>query len=204
MSFTDRRCVTGLIKRQTLAYSHCFYMQIRISSPWQHELNPILVLEFTDVPLCSSPPIRSFSVTASSDEDIEEWKPPEPKPRALTKTGRDQTAGEKKAPAKRTAKPKEPKEPKPPKAPKLPKEPKPRVPRKPAPERKTQAVKVQKGSGARGLAGTKRKKSDEDEKPGEDKGEKQTGCPEVETAEESGPSIRMKEEVRVYLHTHAQ
>ncbi|KAM8738438.1 S1 RNA-binding domain-containing protein 1 isoform 1-T1 [Acanthopagrus schlegelii] len=136
----------------------------------------------------------SFSVPASSDEDIEEWKPPEPKPKALTKTGRDQTAGEKKAPAKRTAKPKVPKETKPPKAPKVPKEPKPRVPRKPAAERKTQAAKVQKGSGARGLAGTKRKKSDEDDKLGEDKGEKQTDCPEVETAEESGPSIRMKEE----------
>uniref|UniRef100_A0A8C9YW61 S1 RNA binding domain 1 n=1 Tax=Sander lucioperca TaxID=283035 RepID=A0A8C9YW61_SANLU len=93
---------------------------------------------------------------------------------------------EKKAAAKRTAKPKEPKAPKQPKAPKVPKVPKPRAPRKTAAERKTQAPKVLKDSGASGLAGTKRKKIDEgkkDDKAGEDKGEEETDCPEVERTE---------------------
>ncbi len=174
----------------------------------------MLVLEVADFLLCSYSTTRSFSQTASSDEDSEEWRPPEPKPKALSKTAREPAAGEKKTAAKKTAKPKEPKALKQPKAPKVPKDPKPRAPRKPAAERKTQAPKVLKDSGASGLAGTKRKKTDEGKK-GDlcegDKGEKQTDCPEEEGAEESGPSIRMKEEVRlmaillsVYLHTHKQ
>ncbi|XP_070697267.1 S1 RNA-binding domain-containing protein 1 [Pempheris klunzingeri] len=133
----------------------------------------------------------SFNQTVSSDDDSEEWRPAEPKLKAPRKTARAPAAEEKKAPAKRAAKPKEPKAPKQPKAPK---EPKPRVPRKPAAGRKAPA---QKDSGAPRLAGTKRKKKDEgtnDEKIGEDKGEKQTDCTEGERAEESGPSIRMKEE----------
>lgn len=107
-----------------------------------------------------------------------------------------------KAPAKRTAKTKEPKAPKQPKSPKLPKDPKPSAPCKPAAGRKTQVAKRLKDSGASGLAGTKRKKNDEGKKDdiaGEDKEKKQTDCPDEETAEESGPSVRMKEEVR---HTH--
>uniref|UniRef100_UPI0037E8AED0 S1 RNA-binding domain-containing protein 1 n=1 Tax=Semicossyphus pulcher TaxID=241346 RepID=UPI0037E8AED0 len=137
----------------------------------------------------------SFSQTMSSDEDCEEWRPPEPKPKAPSKTARASVAGEKKAAVKRTAKPKEPKVPKPPKAPKVPKEPKPRAPRKPAAERKTQAAKVPRDPGAPRLAGTKRKKIDKkDDKAGEDKGEKQTDGHEGNMAEEGGPSIRMKEE----------
>ncbi|XP_049927595.1 S1 RNA-binding domain-containing protein 1 [Epinephelus moara] len=136
----------------------------------------------------------SFSQTVSSDEDCEEWKPQEPKPKAPSKTARAPAAGEKKAAAKRTAKPKEPKAPKQPKAPKVPKVPKPRVPRKPAAERKTQAPKVAKDSAASGLAGTKRKNIDEgkkDDTAGEDEGEKQRDGP---GAEKSGPSVRMKQE----------
>lgn len=167
-----------------------------------------------DFQLCSYSTTRSFSQTVSSDEDSEEWRPPEPKPKAPSKTARDPAAGEKTAAAKRTAKPKEPKAPKQPKAPKMPKDLKPGAPRKPAAGRKTQAPKVLKDSGASGLAGTKRKKIDEgkkDDMGGGDKGEKQTDCPVEERAEESGPSVRMKEEVRlmdilvnVYLHTHTQ
>ncbi|XP_074501373.1 S1 RNA-binding domain-containing protein 1 [Sebastes fasciatus] len=141
----------------------------------------------------------SFSQTASSDEeDNEEWRPTEPKPKAPSKAARaPAAAGEKKAAAKRTAKPKEPKAPKQPKAPKVPKVPKPRAPPKPAAEQKTQARKVPKSPGAPGLAGRKRKNIDEgkkDDKVGEDKGGKQMDCPEGETAKESGPSIRTKEE----------
>ncbi|XP_044069334.1 S1 RNA-binding domain-containing protein 1 [Siniperca chuatsi] len=137
----------------------------------------------------------SFSQTMSSDEDSEEWRPPESKPKAPSRTARAPAVGEKKAAAKRTAKPKEPKAPKQPKAPKVPKDLKPRAPRKPVAERKTK--KVLKDSGAPGIAGTKRKKIDEgkkDDKAGEDKGDEQTDCLEGERAEESGPSIRMKEE----------
>ncbi|KAM9345125.1 S1 RNA-binding domain-containing protein 1 [Symphorus nematophorus] len=116
-------------------------------------------------------PDLSLSQAASSEEDNEEWKPPEPRPKAPSKTGRDPAAGEKKVPAKRTAKPKEPKAQKQPKAPKVPKEPKPRPP-------------------------PKRKRIDDkkDHKAGEDKGEVQTDCLVGERAEESGPSIRMKQE----------
>uniref|UniRef100_A0A8P4KQQ4 S1 RNA binding domain 1 n=1 Tax=Dicentrarchus labrax TaxID=13489 RepID=A0A8P4KQQ4_DICLA len=87
----------------------------------------------------------------SSDDDNEEWSPAQPKPKA-SKTARDPAAGEKKAPAKRTAKPKEPKAPKQPKAPKVPKEPKPRAPRKPAAQRKTLAAKVLKDSSSSGVS----------------------------------------------------
>ncbi|XP_070833681.1 S1 RNA-binding domain-containing protein 1 [Chaetodon trifascialis] len=134
----------------------------------------------------------SFAQTVSSDENSEEWRPPEPKPKAPSKTARDPAAGEQKAPAKRTAKPKEPKAPKQPKAPKVLKDPKPRALRKPAAERKSLAAKVLKDSGPRGLAGTKRKKKYEDQTDMD--GENQTDCPEDEMAKESGTSVRMKEE----------
>ena len=138
----------------------------------------------------------------SSDEDSEEWRPQEPKPKASSKTASNSAAAEKKAGAKRTAKPKEPKAPKAPKAPKVPKDPKPRASCKPAAGRKKKASTVMKDSGASVTVGTKRMEKD-------DKRENQTECPKGERAEESGPSIRMKEEVRlmpisvtIYLHTH--
>lgn len=80
----------------------------------------------------------------------------------------------------------------------MPKEPKPRAPRKPAAEGKSLAARVLKDPGAPGLAGTKRKKKYDGKMDtvGEDKGEKQIDCPQGEMAE-SGPSVRMKEEVRL-------
>uniref|UniRef100_A0A3B4EQL0 S1 RNA binding domain 1 n=1 Tax=Pundamilia nyererei TaxID=303518 RepID=A0A3B4EQL0_9CICH len=113
-----------------------------------------------------------------SDEDAEEWRPPKPKSKAPNKTARGTATGEKKTTAKKTAKPKEAKAPKEPKAPKVPKEPKLRAPRKPAAGRKTQA----------------RKKVDNDYR--EKTGGIQTDCPEETRAEESGTSVRTKEEVR--------
>uniref|UniRef100_A0A3Q1I2I3 S1 motif domain-containing protein n=1 Tax=Anabas testudineus TaxID=64144 RepID=A0A3Q1I2I3_ANATE len=116
----------------------------------------------------------SFSQTMSSDEDSEEWEPPELK--AQKRTARAPAAGEKKAAAKRGAKPKEPNVPKEPNASKLTRAPKPSAPCKPA--------KCLRGSKASVLPGMKRKKNDE----------KQIDCPEEERAEESGTSIRTKEE----------
>ncbi|KAK9541323.1 hypothetical protein VZT92_001376 [Zoarces viviparus] len=149
----------------------------------------------------------SFCQTISSDEDIDEWRPTEPKPKAPSRVAKaPAAAAEKKAAPKRTAKPKEPKAPKLPKAPKVPKVPKapkvpnvpkPRAPRKPAAARKTQTPNVLKDSGTPVLAGAKRKHIDEgktDDKAAENKGAKQPDRPEGEKAEESGPSIRMKEE----------
>lgn len=113
----------------------------------------------------------------SNDDTGEEWRPSEPMAKASKKT-----AGAKKAATKRTAKPKEPKPPKEPKAPKVPKEPKPRAPRKPAAQR---------------LAGTKRRKSDVKVEKGET--ENQMSCAEGQRAEDSGPNIRLKAEVRIVL-----
>ncbi|KAM6998113.1 S1 RNA-binding domain-containing protein 1 [Tautogolabrus adspersus] len=142
----------------------------------------------------------SFSQTISSDEDTEEWRPPEPKPKVPRKTATAPAAGEKKASVKRAAKPKEPKIPKEPKVPKVPKEPKPRAPRKPAAERKTKATKVLKDSGASGLAGTKRKNIEE----GKNKaGEKLADGPHVLREEESGPSVRIKEERLSFIMSEA-
>ncbi|KAL3971835.1 mediator of RNA polymerase II transcription subunit 28 [Sarotherodon galilaeus] len=134
----------------------------------------------------------SFSQTASSDEDAEEWRPPKPKSKAPNKTARGTATGEKKTTAKKTAKPKEAKAPKESKAPKVPKEPKPRAPRKPAAGRKTQAAKSLKDSEASVLAGMERKKLDNNYRA--KTGVIQTDCPEETGAEESGTSVRTKEE----------
>lgn len=142
---------------------------------------------------------RSFSQSASSEEENEEWRPPEPKSKAPSKTTRDTAMGELKATAKRTGNTKEPKAPKQPKAPKLPKDPKPSASCRPAAVRKTQVAKVLKDSSASGLARTKRKKTEVTK----DEAQKQTDCPERERAEESKPNIRMKEEVRhIYIYTN--
>ncbi|XP_029961832.1 S1 RNA-binding domain-containing protein 1 [Salarias fasciatus] len=85
--------------------------------------------------------------------------------------------------------PKDPKAPRVPKAPKVPKELKPRAPRKPAAQRKTQSAKSLKEPGASGLAGEDINKED-----GEDKREEQPGCAEGNRVEESGTSLRTKEE----------
>ncbi|KAM4591014.1 S1 RNA-binding domain-containing protein 1 [Odontesthes bonariensis] len=131
----------------------------------------------------------SFSQTVSSDEDIAEWRPPEKKPKAPSKTARAPAAGEKKASAKRPAKPKVPKEPK---APKVPRIPKPKAPRKPTAKRKTQASESPKDSAVSELTATKRKMTNDYFE--EDKGKTQTDGPEEGNADESGTSIRMKAE----------
>ncbi|KAK5854269.1 hypothetical protein PBY51_015354 [Eleginops maclovinus] len=135
----------------------------------------------------------SFSTKGISDEDSDEWTLAKPKRKAPTSTAQAPAVPrEKKAAPKRTVKPKKPK------APKEPKVPKPRAPRKTAAERKTQTPKVVKGSRTSVLAGTKRKNNiDEgkkDDKAAEDKEEKHADFPEGQRAEESGPSIKMKEE----------
>lgn len=135
-------------------------------------------------PLYCCSVFSSFSQTASSEEDNEEWRPPDLKQKAPSKLVRDPSTGKSKAPAKRIAKTKEPKQPK---SPKLPRDPKPRVPRKPAVDRKTQASKVLIDSG---LAGPKRKKDIVQEIES-----KHADCPNGEMVEERVPSIKMKEEV---------
>lgn len=130
---------------------------------------------------------RSFSHTASSEEDTEEWRPPDSKQKAPTRLVGDPLTGKVKAPAKRTAKPKEPKEQRQPKTPKVPREPKQKVPRRAAVGRKTGAPGVLKDSG---LGVTKIK----EEIVGEAELNKMNS-PVRKTAEEKIPCIRMKEEV---------
>lgn len=135
-------------------------------------------------PLYCCSVFSSFSQTASSEEDNEEWKPPDLKQKAPNKLVRDPSTGKSKAPAKRIAKTKEPKQPK---APKLPRDPKPRMPRKPGVDQKTLASKVQIDSG---LAGPKRKTDIVQEIE-----LKEADCPKGEMVEERVPSIKMKKEV---------
>lgn len=129
-------------------------------------------------------PIRSFCHASSSDEDADEWRPPEPKP--PSKTGRDTTARTKKAPAKRAAKPKVPKEPK------VSQNPKQSVSRKLNTAQKNPVSKLN-NSAASSLVGTKRKQTDERFDDKKDKTE--SGGPEEGRVCESGSNIRMKEEV---------
>ncbi|KAM9848008.1 S1 RNA-binding domain-containing protein 1 [Aulostomus maculatus] len=129
---------------------------------------------------------RSFSETLSSNDESEEWKPAETKPKAPSKTTRAPAAGEKRAAAKRTSKAKQPPALKEPKAPRVPKNLK--LASKPSTKGKTQAPKVMKDPDTSRLAGVKRKKTYD--KTDEDKGEMGTDC--VEGVKEGGP--RMKEE----------
>lgn len=133
-------------------------------------------------------PIRSFSQTASSDEDSEEWRPSEPKTKTR-KTARDPASKEPK-PFKRTAKRSEPKESIEPEGPKNP---------KPAAEKKTNTAKDVKNTGESGLPVAKVKQNNDGRKKreaGRNTKKQQTKCPEEQPASTSGPSIRIKEEVR--------
>lgn len=143
----------------------------------------------------------SFSQTVSSEEDSEEWRPSDPKPKLPRKTARAPVAGEKKAAAKRTAKVKETKATKEPKATKMNISPKPRVPRKRAAGPKTGACKRLKESDASGSLGMKRKKLDDD-KNDDNSGEKLFDSTEREGVEESGPNIRMKDERVSFIIGH--
>ncbi|MEQ2301061.1 hypothetical protein AMECASPLE_032147 [Ameca splendens] len=129
----------------------------------------------------------SFSQIASSDEDMEEWRPPESK-KAASKTARPPTAGGMKAASKRTAKPKAPKEPK---VLKVPKDPKPRAPRKRAAEQKSLNTQRTEDTAKSVSAGTKRKKTNDDDL-GDNKRNTQTDCPEEQRVD---TGIRMKQEV---------
>ncbi|XP_034040499.1 S1 RNA-binding domain-containing protein 1 [Thalassophryne amazonica] len=140
----------------------------------------------------------SFSQTVSDQEDGDEWRPQEPKPKVPSKTTRTSAEGAKKRAATQTANPKEPKPPKvprvpkQPKAPRVPKQPKaPRVPKEPKartsrkPAGKLDFPKVSNNPVASVLAGTKITQMD-DCKAGE--------LPERVKIEEGEPSFRMKEE----------
>lgn len=124
---------------------------------------------------------RSFNHTASSEEDPEEWRPPDSKHKAPTKLVGDSPTGKVKAPAKRTAKLKEPKQPRQPKTSKVAKEPKLKVPRRAA-VKKAQAPEVPKDTAKIKDIGGEAELNKMD-------------SPKRKTAEERVPSIRMKEEV---------
>lgn len=137
-------------------------------------------------------PIRSFSQPTSSDEDIEEWRPSEPKTKTRQAT-RDPTSKELK-PLKRTAKRSEPKESLEPEDPEYPK---PSVSLNPPAEKKE--AKDVKNTGESGLPGTKKKQNNEGKKKrvaGGNIKKQQTKCPEEQLGTTSGPSNRIKEEVR--------
>lgn len=134
----------------------------------------------------------------SSEEDIDEWRPPEPNPKGPSKPVRAAAAGVKKIAAKRTTKPREPKTPKEPKAPKVTKCLKPRAPRKSAAEQKTRTsvgIKEQERSVFSGMK-IKTDLGKNTEYSLEDTKEKQPYS-ELMRTEENGPPIRMKEEVRL-------
>lgn len=130
-------------------------------------------------------PDLSISQTMSSEEEVEEWRPPEPKPKAPRKPA----AAREKASVKRASNPKQPK------APKMAKEPKPKTPRKAPTKRKLEADKSSQGPVASGLLDTKKPKIDETSKNAEyHTGENTLDCRRGETSEEPGPSIVMKQE----------
>uniref|UniRef100_H3CPT9 S1 RNA binding domain 1 n=1 Tax=Tetraodon nigroviridis TaxID=99883 RepID=H3CPT9_TETNG len=131
-------------------------------------------------------PLRSFSQTASSEEDNEEWRPSEPKTKTR-KAARDPTAKQLK-PLKRTAKRSEPKE--------VteqddPRDPKPTVSLHPAAEEKSKTAKDFKNTGESGLPGTETKQNNQGKKKravGANTKKRQTKCPEEQPATTSGPS----------------
>uniref|UniRef100_A0A8C6KI37 S1 RNA binding domain 1 n=1 Tax=Nothobranchius furzeri TaxID=105023 RepID=A0A8C6KI37_NOTFU len=129
----------------------------------------------------------SFSEAVSSDEDMEEWRPPEAK--TSSKRARGPAAGVKKPAATRTAKPKVPKEPKVHKASGVPK---PRATRKPAAEGKPPVSRNPKNAAVPGTATTKRKISECDFE--ENKRMRMTESEEVK-AHKDDTNIRLKEEL---------
>ncbi|KAF3708044.1 S1 RNA-binding domain-containing protein 1 [Channa argus] len=147
----------------------------------------------------------SFSQAMSSDEDSEEWRSSDSKPKRPRKTARAPIAGEENTAVKGTTKPKETKAPKEPKAYKMNRNPKPKVPRKPAAGPKTVACKGLKESKASELPEMYRERNYEgknDKHSEEHKGDKLFDCPEGKGAEESGQSIRMKEERVSFIIGH--
>lgn len=116
----------------------------------------------------------------------------------MRKANRDPASKKLKAPLKRTAKRTEPHESSQPQAPEHPQYPKPRVSCNTAPERKTKTAGVLKNTVESELPGTKKKQKNQGQKKNNVRGNthQQTNRPEEETANKSGPSNRLKEEVR--------
>lgn len=142
-------------------------------------------------------PIRSFSQAASSEEDNEEWKPSEPKAKAC-KAKRDPASKKLKAPLKRTAKSTQPQESAQPQAPEDAAHPKPEVLSNPTAEKRTKAANVLENTGESALPASKKKQRNEGQKKSSAGGrikKQRSNGPEEETANKSGPSNRMKEEV---------
>lgn len=142
-------------------------------------------------------PIRSFSQEASSDEDNDEWRPSEPKNKTRKAT-RDPASMELK-PLKTAAERSESNQSIQPQGPKYPKT---RVSPNPAAEKKSKTAKDLKNTVESGLPGTKMKQNNEGKKKrvaGGNSKKQQTQCPEEQSATTSGPSNRIKEEVRQTL-----
>lgn len=138
--------------------------------------------------------IRSFSQEASSDEDNDEWRPSEPKTKTRKAT-RDSASKELK-PLKTTSERSESNQSIEPQDPKYPKT---RVSPNPAAEKKSKTAKDLQNTGDSGLPGTKMKQNNGGKKKrvaGGNTKKQQTQCPEEQSATTSGPSKRIKEEVR--------
>ncbi|XP_037553213.1 S1 RNA-binding domain-containing protein 1 [Nematolebias whitei] len=133
----------------------------------------------------------SFDHTVSSDEELEEWRPPEPK---TIKTPKDPAARVKKVAAKRTAKPRVPKEPK------VSRAPKPSVSKKPAAKPKAAASKI-KNPGVSASFGTEKKWTDEN--CCENNSKTEAGDLEEGTVDKSGSDIGMKEERLSFIVSEA-
>ncbi|XP_015252840.1 PREDICTED: S1 RNA-binding domain-containing protein 1 [Cyprinodon variegatus] len=141
----------------------------------------------------------SFSQVVSSDEDMEEWRPPE-STNATSTAARGLKASGMKAAPKKTTKPKAPKEPKAPKvpkepkAPKVPKEPKaPKVPKEPKPRAPRKRAAEQKSPNTQRTTGAKRKKTNGDDLE-ENKSKPQSDFPEEQRVDKGESGVRMKEE----------
>lgn len=169
---------------------HSHMCHLNVSNSFSH----MTILKYCPVPL------RSFSMSVSSEEELDEWQPPEPKvPRKTTK---DSGPGKEKSAAKRTTKPKEPKPPKPPKEPKPPKPPKEPKPKKPPKEPKPGALRKTSAKASTSTLGpgSKRKHADSVEEAvkqscGEDGGV-QSGLP-GGGAEGGQPGAMVKVKVEV-------
>lgn len=145
-------------------------------------------------------PIRSFSQTVSSEEDNEEWRPSEPKTKTC-KADRHPASKKLKAPLKRTTKrtEAEAQASTQPQAPEDPTHLKPAVLCNPVAEKKTKTTRVLANTGKSVLPASKKKQTKEGQKKsiaGGNMKKQRSNSPEEEMANKSGPSNRIKAEVR--------
>lgn len=141
-------------------------------------------------------PIRSFSQTVSSEEDNEEWRPSEPKAKTC-KADRHPASKKLKAPLKRTTKGTEAQASTQPQAPEDPTHLKPAVLCNAVAEKKTTRVLANTGKSV--LPASKKKQTKEGQKKsiaGGNMKKQRSNSPEEEMANKSGPSNRIKAEVR--------